>query len=121
MLKQDTSKSKQDLVKTRRTNEKHPSTWMFLVSAHVDNEIFEAVMLMNILGYQTVFSCQSIRKTNCVQLMLKRKCVSNFRCFLSEYSIKNRETASLSGVEFLFSDKAFLKLMSALLNHADPI
>lgn len=111
---------KQNLVKPR-ADENHQSTWMFLISAHVDNEIFEAVMLMNILGYETIFSCQSIRRTNCIQLMLKRKCVSNFRCLLSRHSIKTRESVSLSGIEFLFSNRAFLKLMRALLNHADPI
>ena len=104
-----------------RNNSQHPSMWMCLVAAHIDCEIFEVVMMINLLGYMTIFSCQDKNQTGYVQLIMKRQSVSNFRYFLTTNSIHSKEKVLTSGVEFLFSHREFLKLEKTLLNTINPI
>jgi len=66
----------------------HPSTWMQIINAYVDNEIYEIVHLLNIIGFKTIFSCQDFYDNrNSFQIVIHNSRSLLFECFLIRHSI----------------------------------
>lgn len=93
----------------------HPSTWMSLVSAYIDDEIYETVFLLNILGFKTIYSCQDLSDKKDIQFVIDENNYKIFEHLLNVHSISHkRYNKLLNGIGFTFDGKNHNLLLSLL-------
>lgn len=97
----------------------HPYRYMSIIGADVDIDIYTTVMLLNLLGFETVFSCQDIKYNgNSFQFVIEFSKHVIFESFLKNYLITYRKESLISGIEFMLLSCDHNKLLSCLITSA---